>query len=77
MLAAVDGIQATVFDGCGHYPHHQHTEAFARALLRFLNDPTVVPARLREVTPEVAVVAAKVQDTPEPRRPSWVPSMAS
>jgi pimeloyl-ACP methyl ester carboxylesterase len=74
MLAAVDGIQATVFEGCGHYPHHEHTEAFAGALLRFLNDPTVVPARLREITPEVEVVAGPMTDDveAEPKRPSLV-----
>ena len=66
MLASVDGIQATLFEGCGHYPHHQHTEAFASALLRFLDDPTVTPARLR-------VVATR----PEPRHAASRPSFAA
>jgi pimeloyl-ACP methyl ester carboxylesterase len=52
MSAEVEGVHATLFDGCGHYPHHQHTQAFAGGLLRFLDDPTVAPARLRATPPD-------------------------
>jgi pimeloyl-ACP methyl ester carboxylesterase len=42
---SMDGVRLTVFDGCGHYPHHQQPEAFVRAVGRFLGDPSVRPAR--------------------------------
>ena len=49
MSALVDGIQTTFFDRCGHYPHHEQTDAFVNALIRFLDDPDVTAARLRPV----------------------------
>jgi pimeloyl-ACP methyl ester carboxylesterase len=65
MSASVDGVQATLFEGCGHYPHHEHTESFASALLRFLDDPTISPARFRATAPQT-----------EPARTSW-PSLVA
>jgi len=64
MQASVEGIHTTLFERCGHYPHHQHTEAFANALLRFLDDPAALPARLKaQVVPMDA--------TARPSRPSF------
>jgi hypothetical protein len=65
MSASVDGVHATLFEGCGHYPHHEHTESCASALLRFLDDPTVLPARFRATAPRT-----------EPARTSW-PSLVA
>lgn len=46
MLAqSMDGVRLTVFNGCGHYPHHQQPEAFAHAVSSFLGDPSVRVAR--------------------------------
>ncbi len=48
LAQSIDGVRLTVFDGCGHYPHHQQPEAFARALGSFLDDPSVRAACLGE-----------------------------
>ena len=45
LAQSMDGVRLTVFDGCGHYPHHQQPEAFVRAVGSFLGDPSVRPAR--------------------------------
>jgi pimeloyl-ACP methyl ester carboxylesterase len=45
LAQSMDGVRLTVFDGCGHYPHHQQPEAFAKAVSSFLDDPWVRPAR--------------------------------
>ncbi|MGD0678931.1 MAG: alpha/beta fold hydrolase [Polyangiaceae bacterium] len=45
---SVDGIRLKLFDGCGHYPHHERPSAFLDALLSFVDDPTVTRARLHE-----------------------------
>jgi pimeloyl-ACP methyl ester carboxylesterase len=45
LVQSMDGVRLTVFDGCGHYPHHQQPEAFARAVGSFLRDPSVRAAR--------------------------------
>jgi pimeloyl-ACP methyl ester carboxylesterase len=47
------------FDRCGHYPHHERAEDFARHLLAFLDDDQALPARFK-LTPAL------------PRR-SWSP----
>ena len=41
------GIRVTLFEGCGHYPHHERPAALVGALSEFLDDPTVSPALLR------------------------------
>jgi len=64
MQASVEGIQTTFFERCGHYPHQQHTEAFANALLRFLDDPAALPARLKAQVVPIEVNA-------RPSRPSF------
>ena len=45
LAQSMDGVPLTVFDGCGHYPHHQQPEAFARAVGGFLDDPWALAAR--------------------------------
>jgi pimeloyl-ACP methyl ester carboxylesterase len=45
LARSMDGVRLTVFDGCGHYPHHQQPEAFVRAVGSFLGDPAVRAAR--------------------------------
>lgn len=45
LAQSMDGVRLTVFDGCGHYPHHQQPEAFVRAVDSFLGDPSVRAAR--------------------------------
>jgi pimeloyl-ACP methyl ester carboxylesterase len=52
MESCVEGVRLTLFDQCGHYPHHEHTASFAAALLRFLDDATVCPATLRRAVRE-------------------------
>jgi pimeloyl-ACP methyl ester carboxylesterase len=61
--ARIDGVRITLFERCGHYPHHEQAEAFAAALLHFLDDPTVRAARLR-------AVVAVTQPSPPPM-PRW------
>jgi len=48
----LQGIRVRLFDGCGHYPHHERPHAFVNALRDFLDDPTVPQARLRDVRRE-------------------------
>jgi pimeloyl-ACP methyl ester carboxylesterase len=45
----LEGIRVRLFNGCGHYPHHQQQGAFVNALRDFLDDPTVPQARLRDL----------------------------
>ncbi len=45
----VDGVRVVLFDGCGHYPHHEQPDSFVRALRDYLDDPVAPRARLREV----------------------------
>jgi pimeloyl-ACP methyl ester carboxylesterase len=45
LASAMDGVRMTVFDGCGHYLHHQKPENFVREVIGFLDDPTVVAPR--------------------------------
>jgi pimeloyl-ACP methyl ester carboxylesterase len=44
----VDGIRMILFQGCGHYPHHEQPDAIVGALRDFLDDPSAPNARLRE-----------------------------
>jgi pimeloyl-ACP methyl ester carboxylesterase len=46
---SVEGVRVRLFEGCGHYPHHQQPVAFESALRDFLDDPAVPRARLREL----------------------------
>ena len=43
----VEGIRFILFEGCGHYVHHEQPEPFVRAVRDFLDDPSVPAARLR------------------------------
>ncbi len=43
----LDGVQVTVFEGCGHYLHHQQPEQFAEVVREFLDTPSPSMARLR------------------------------
>jgi pimeloyl-ACP methyl ester carboxylesterase len=45
----MEGIRVRLFEGCGHYPHHEQPVAFVSALRDFLDDPAVSRARLREL----------------------------
>jgi pimeloyl-ACP methyl ester carboxylesterase len=45
----VDGVRVVLFEGCGHYPHHEQPDPFVNALRGFLDDPTAPKARLRNV----------------------------
>jgi pimeloyl-ACP methyl ester carboxylesterase len=46
---AFRGVTFECFQGCGHYPHHEQPERFARALLAFLDDRAVGPTRVDAV----------------------------
>jgi pimeloyl-ACP methyl ester carboxylesterase len=48
LAACLEGIDVTLFKGCGHYPHHQQPEAFVNALRDFLDDRIVPEARPRD-----------------------------
>jgi pimeloyl-ACP methyl ester carboxylesterase len=48
----LEGIRVTLFEGCGHYPHHEQPVAFASALRDFLDEPVVPRARLRTLRRE-------------------------
>jgi pimeloyl-ACP methyl ester carboxylesterase len=43
----LEGVRVKLFEGCGHYPHHEQPVAFASALREFLGEPVVPRARLR------------------------------
>ena len=43
----VEGVRLVLFEGCGHYLHHEQPESFVRAVRSFLDDPSVSAARLR------------------------------
>jgi pimeloyl-ACP methyl ester carboxylesterase len=45
---SLDNVRLRLFEGCGHYPHHEQPDALVGAVLDFLDDPTVARARLRE-----------------------------
>jgi pimeloyl-ACP methyl ester carboxylesterase len=47
----VEGVRLIVFDGCGHYLHHERPAPFVRAVRDFLDDPSVPAARLRSQAP--------------------------
>jgi pimeloyl-ACP methyl ester carboxylesterase len=47
LARSVDGVRVTRFEDCGHYPHHEHPEAFASALRDFLDSPSAQAATLR------------------------------
>jgi pimeloyl-ACP methyl ester carboxylesterase len=44
----LEGIRVSLFDGCGHYPHHSRAEVFVKELRDFLDEPNVPRARLRD-----------------------------
>jgi pimeloyl-ACP methyl ester carboxylesterase len=46
--ALLEGAVFVTFEGCGHYLHNERPEAFARAVRRFLDDPTVTATRLAD-----------------------------
>jgi pimeloyl-ACP methyl ester carboxylesterase len=46
LAACLEGIRVTLFEGCGHYPHHEQSDAFLKGLRDFLDDPSVRRARL-------------------------------
>lgn len=41
----LDGVAVTQFE-CGHFPHREHADAFARAVVGFLDATSVPPPRL-------------------------------
>jgi pimeloyl-ACP methyl ester carboxylesterase len=47
LVESMDEVRLTVFEGCGHYLHHQQPDAFVKALRGFLDDPSVLAARAR------------------------------
>jgi pimeloyl-ACP methyl ester carboxylesterase len=61
LAQSMDGVRLTVFDGCGHYPHHQQPEAFVRAVSSFLDDPSVRAARPASTGTDRASVALAMQ----------------
>ena len=46
-----EGITLTVYEGCGHYPHLDMPERFARDVIAFLDDPERRPAVIRSLPP--------------------------
>jgi pimeloyl-ACP methyl ester carboxylesterase len=61
LAQSMDGVRLTVFDGCGHYPHHQQPEAFVRAVGGFLGDPSVRAARAASTGVARAALALAMQ----------------
>lgn len=55
LVARMEHVSLTRFENCGHWPQLEQSEAFALALLRFLNDPAFAHARLRELQPAPAI----------------------
>jgi pimeloyl-ACP methyl ester carboxylesterase len=48
----VDGIRLILFEGCGHYPHHEQPDRFVASIRGFLDDPAALRARVRDVRSE-------------------------
>jgi pimeloyl-ACP methyl ester carboxylesterase len=44
----LEGVRMSLFDCCGHYPHHEQPDAFVNALRDFVDEATVSRARLRD-----------------------------
>jgi pimeloyl-ACP methyl ester carboxylesterase len=47
LAARLQNARFEMFERCGHYPHNERPETFARSVREFLDDPTVRAARLR------------------------------
>jgi alpha-beta hydrolase superfamily lysophospholipase len=47
LAAAVEDVRVVMFEGCGHYPHHEKPRRFLRELSEFLDDPALPRSRLR------------------------------
>jgi len=45
---AVDGVVFKRFEGAGHYVHDEQPAAFAQTVREFLDDPGILPARLKK-----------------------------
>jgi len=60
----IEGSTLSVFPGCGHYPHLDNPDRFARELTEFLEDPLRPCARLR---PDHAAGAAREVPRSRPR----------
>lgn len=43
LAKAVDGVDITCFERCGHYPHQDRLGSFVRALREFLDSPCAAP----------------------------------
>lgn len=50
LVARMEHVTLTEFEGCGHWPQLEQPEAFTVALAAFLGDPAAERARLREQT---------------------------
>ena len=46
---SLDNVRVKLFRGSGHYPHHDQPDALVDAVGDFLDDPTVVRSRLRDL----------------------------
>lgn len=46
-MKRAEGLTLTVYETCGHYPHLDVSEVFARDLMEFLSDPVRPPARMQ------------------------------
>jgi pimeloyl-ACP methyl ester carboxylesterase len=53
LAECLEGVGVKLFEGCGHYPHHEQPAAFVSALRAFLDEPAVPQARLRELDSEI------------------------
>jgi len=75
----LEGIRVKLFEGCGHYPHHEQPEAFVSALRDFLDDPTVERASLRELRskPSVELSAGARSASGDTRLPRHEPCFES
>ena len=68
LVDCLEGVRVELFEGCGHYPHHEQPVAFLNALREFLVDPAVPRARLRSrLSPRLTASPAFAPgDTPLP-----------
>lgn len=55
LVARMEHVSLTRFEACGHWPQLEQPEAFALALARFLGEPSLERARLREMQPAQAI----------------------
>jgi pimeloyl-ACP methyl ester carboxylesterase len=68
LTESVEGIDLTLFEGCGHYVHHEQPLELAQALKAFLDSASPIIPRLRTDRAADADAAKPLAQSQSPRR---------